>query len=765
MSNSSDNLTICYSGIQRIYRNTIVCHVRERMIKLYPNDHSEKISSLFKKEELERIKENSTIAKESGELSVAELDIYDILSVNHFYNIFEKFYSVLIDDANPGRKIEKNRPRQMFLSWVKEIKNIRDPLSHPSEIDFGYEDSFRLLDSARRVLYRIHSDIDAQKIELLMGSLSGGANFVTEERQPLDDQLPPKEMIVSNFVGRENELKSLREWFGDPLTRRWALSGEGGKGKTAIAYKFASDVKIKAPEPFVTILWLSAKRRKYIDGRTVDVNTVDFHDLDSAISALLVQYGWVDEVANPLNEKKEFLVKLLNDFPSLIVVDDIDSIDIENEDAIEFFSFNVPQTKSKILFTSRRILFGMGKSTTHVGSFDANDAEKFINNISSWMLSGPQIFSKKQIGNIIKVTDGSPLFIEDLMRFYLSFGSLDEALEMWGGQNGNEARKYALQREVEMLSTDAKCVLISACVNNGKISIPEISAITKLSNGQIVASVQELQKLFLIPKPTIVEGEKYFEININTLKLVKDVFGPLDLYRRIKSSRDALERGASEFIKGHVGGLIRQAVALSRTNDNPGAEKLLQNAIEKYRNPDLLGVLGVVYKRWRPQRTVDARICFEESCKLNSLKEDTYEHWCRMEIDNLEWSKAIQAAKKGIKKIPDSKLLYYWAGYSCCRLAKDLERNLNREKSINAAREGFKYFEKSKELRCDDECKCVDLDLKILRGLVLVNEMLGDLKQVKVYFKAWGGLWDADPDLKSEKIRISKKYSILYSDL
>lgn len=755
-----DNLTLCYTAIQRIYRNAVVRHFRELLEKKYPEDHIQRISKLFKPEEWERIKEASDIPRDSGELECNIIDDYDRLSVNHFYNIFDKFYADLVSDSNSERKNEKNRPKQVMLSWVKEIKNIRDPLSHAGEKDFHYFDVFRVLDSARRVLFKIKKEEEAKRIEKIMEEAKGGNHHLDLQKQPLEDQLPPKETIVSSFVGRGTELKKLSEWFADPLTRRWALSGEGGKGKTAIAYEFARRTKLEAPDNFVTVLWISAKRRKFVEGKTVEINKVDFFDLDSALTILLAQYGWIDDIKKPINEKREILMDLFNNFPCLLIVDDIDSIDQENEEVIEFFSFHVPQTKSKVLFTSRRILFGMGASTTNVGSLSFDDAELFISSVYEKMIDKLPPLGRKDIQKLISVTDGSPLYLEDLLRFSLSVSSIGRAVEMWSKKSGNEARKYALQREIEMLSGEARAVLIAASLNENKISFPELTAITKLTDDQISSALQELQKLFLIAKPALVDGEHYFELNINTGKLVKEVFGADDLYRRLKSSRDALELGASDLIKGQVGAIIRQALAFARTKDNEAAEKLLLTAIEKFRNSDLVGVLGVVYKRWEPQRVADARIRFEEAYKLGSRKEDTYEHWCRMEGDNLEWTRAIKAAQKGIKKIKDSKLLNYLCGYYHCRLAKEMERSLQYEKAKKNSEIGIKYFSDALTIKEHEKWKDKDLDLKILRGKVIGFEILGDFMQVKKNLKAWGSLSENDPDLKTERIRISYKFNV-----
>jgi hypothetical protein len=182
--------------------------------------------------------------------------------------------------------------------------------------------------------------------------------------QILEDRLPPRESVVSEFVGRHVELEELWRWFSDPTSRRWSLSGEGGKGKSALAYRFATEVKFKAPEPFQIVLWISAKQKRFDEGKIVIVNDPDFYDLDSALSRILVEYGWTEEADLGVERKRERALELLNSFPALLIVDDADTLEGKAEDAAEFFTFYVPQTKTKVLLTSRRVLFGMGISVS-----------------------------------------------------------------------------------------------------------------------------------------------------------------------------------------------------------------------------------------------------------------------------------------------------------------------------------------------------------------------------------------------------------------
>ena len=106
-----------------------------------------------------------------------------------------------------------------------------------------------LLDCGRRVLSRLDRADEADEIARLIDQVleRRGAD---DERMALDHRLPSKESVVVGFVGRRTELSELCDWFDEPTSALWALAGEGGKGKSAIAYQFACEIQERAPAPF-----------------------------------------------------------------------------------------------------------------------------------------------------------------------------------------------------------------------------------------------------------------------------------------------------------------------------------------------------------------------------------------------------------------------------------------------------------------------------------------------------------------------------------
>ena len=750
-----DNLVLCYEGIQRVYRNAVVRFLRSTLITAFPTDYVNKLRAPFQKE-WDQIKDNAAAARQSGELDTPVNDDFDLLSVNHFFNLFDVHYDLLCPRKTVNPTV-RNKQKQTLLSWMMVIKNLRDPLSHPSEEDFSHEDSFMLLDCARRILLRLDLNEDATKIKCLMSRVMDQIS-PNSQREPLESQLPPRESIVIDFTGRDKEMKDLWEWFLDPVSRRWALAGEGGKGKSALAYNFAVDVKFKAPQPYQTVFWLTAKKRRFLEGTSVTTDP-DFTDLDSVLTRLITFYGWIEEIGYPIESKRKRTIELMNEFPAFIIVDDVDSLEAENEDVIEFFSLELPKTSSKVLFTSRRTIFGMGGTTTHVTGFVEQDAENFILSRCRLMEIDPLVFDKKIVHRIQKATEGSPLYIEDLIRSIPSVGSVEEAIKQWETRSGREARRYALGREFDLLTANARKILLTASICPHAASFAELESISGLPTDAVTAALQELQRLFLIPKPKLIEGEQRFDVNLNTKALIRELYGSDDTYRRIQDACKTIHKGVPEKLRGAIGAIIRQALFLERADKREEAERLLLNALDKYgSNPDLNGVLGKIYKSWHPPRTTDAREKFLRAAQLKSTKTEMYEHWCQMEIREQEWTKVKMAAEKGLKLLPDNKQLLFLSGYARCWLGKELLSALQDEKAKMELTEARILLEKALNLPSDGDSKDANLDADIHRALVIVCEVSSDIKSMLFYLRRWQERHPNNHDAISESERIHRKY-------
>jgi hypothetical protein len=98
------------------------------------------------KKEWDEIRRNAEEPRRAGYIAIVLVDDFDLLSVSHFYSLFEKFHLHLLDGDDASRDAQ----RKALLPWMREIKAVRDPMSHPAEADLPYEDGFRTLVQRRR---------------------------------------------------------------------------------------------------------------------------------------------------------------------------------------------------------------------------------------------------------------------------------------------------------------------------------------------------------------------------------------------------------------------------------------------------------------------------------------------------------------------------------------------------------------------------------------------------------------------------------------
>ena len=458
-----DRHTMWYLGIQRIYRNSVVNHLKSTLRQNYPDDWESVLRKPFGKE-WQTVVENADMPRQIGAIASTLQDAADYLGVNHFYNLFEVHFELLFPAKGQSAPQVRKHEKAAVLSWAKEIKIVRDPESHPPSEDMDFDDVVRQLDTATRICSKFDKQA-ADELAALKSKLYSDlpADFGRDElevshRQPIQASLPPRESISPQFIGRRDELATLNNWLLDPASRLWLLAGDGGKGKTAIAYQFATLVQQQSPEPFEFIIWLSAKRRQFIGRKIADIPNPDFGDIESALDYILAEYGLPRELPVGVSEKKQAVMEYFDELPALIILDDINSLEGDIVNALSFFMTEAVRTRSKFLLTSRLIPFGMDTLTTQISGFPirSEDGRKFVESRVRLFGLDPKAFDVRTVDNVLSVTDGSPLYIEDLLRLALLGDDLRRVCTEWRERKGAAARKYALGREFDRLTPDAR---------------------------------------------------------------------------------------------------------------------------------------------------------------------------------------------------------------------------------------------------------------------------------------------------------------------
>lgn len=674
--------------LARTVQRPVGDRVGEDLARVVPgefrDDLDETIRQLFKKEWSD-IESSARQAQSSGYVSRTPVDALDHLSVKHAYVLIEKFCNNLNPDINTNPEISR-RIRAQISTWVRELIGIRNTVAHGPQESLTLRDALRYVDTAARALDILGAK-EAEELRDIWSALVAkvGSTDVLEPPSTMDT-LPSRELITTDFIGRKEQLADLWRWLGDDTRRIWALVGNGGKGKTTVAYEFANQCRSLVDDYNLQgVLWLSAKKRRFVEGETVPTPSADFSDLDSALNWILVSLGWDEDVAETTEIKLGRVVNSLREFPMLIVADDIDSLDEEQEQAVEFFAQFIPQTGSKTLLTSRRAIFGLGGCTTHVSGMTEPEVGDFLRRRGPNLGLAPDQIGLSTVRRVREVTDGSPLYIEDLLRL-AHFYSLDHALHQWAGRKGDAAREYSLQREMEKLSKDASSALAVLAYADGAVSMQECADVLDLSYDQAENALGELRNWNLLAMPGLVEDIPRFTCSRNLSKLMRRTLEGSDEEQRILNGLKRLRGvvvGSSRVRK-----YIQQAVALQRRGDQEAAEVTLREGHRAVPNSDQLhSITGWLYSKWQPNpRIADAEEDFTRAETLGNRSRDLYAHWADMELKRSEYRKAIAVCDRARKAgVQEDQFIWRIAGMACTSWGRQLMQSLSTEE----AREAF----------------------------------------------------------------------------
>jgi tetratricopeptide (TPR) repeat protein len=280
-----------------------------------------------------------------------------------------------------------------------------------------------------------------------------------------DNNLPPRDPNLIEFIGRREYLITLWNWLADLRNPVKILTALGGTGKTAIAYEFCEQIIKSRCDTFAKVIWLTAKSQTYaaILQQYVSTTRTDFTNIDSFLNAFLREIGCLDSdfaEFEHLDDKLDFAKELIRDVPVLLVIDDLDSLDQDKQ--IELYS-RIAQlfdqalsnkTQSRVLFTSRlepnaganRIIKIEGFSTQETAQY-TDSLVRYLGGAKTW---GNQALN--WVDEIHTASKGSPIFIASILRL-VSFGEdLKTVITNWRGKDGEEVRRFAFKREIDSLS-------------------------------------------------------------------------------------------------------------------------------------------------------------------------------------------------------------------------------------------------------------------------------------------------------------------------
>lgn len=680
----------------------------------------------------------------------------ELFGVEHLWNIVNGNWGLFSTAFG-----DRNRTEVYF----SEVAELRHNVSHRRQRHLLRRSELaRFAQNCRMLLSAAGSPL-AEQFGSVAESISAGASPWASS---LSSSLPPHDEIVDEFVGRPRELRALSEWLVSD-SRQHVVWGYGGAGKSAIAYQFALDVRDAVAPGIESVVWVSAKRREYIDGVERDRRS-DFEDLPTLCTA--VMRGIYGELPGDSPADPGSLLAELNATPTLLVVDDLDSV-LEDDELASFLLYDTRATRSKILFTSRQKVPGV--KTTEVDGFEGEELRRFIKTRAKWHELDQEACAAK-MESIRSVTSGFPLFVDDLLR-YARLAGLNVALSDWSQRQGDAARLYSLKRQLDHLGEPARDALIAISVANRPLTNLEIAQVSGRTDEDVDHALKDLLSWRLIVRIAgAQESRPGFDMNANTRRLVGKTY---QADARIAGYRTAFRSLSGDNMpaakRQAIGSAIAVARALVLRDEVEEAIIQLKGSMtgDLSNAPDLLGALGWVYSR-RPERYLnDAREAFHQSHVAGSRKEDTYYQWSAMEREMAEartgeaddaavaanWHAAAEIAQLGIDRIGPTKALCNLAGYARSREAKTKQRLNQFGDAERCFAEAADYFRRSLGAPSSDN-RPIQQGI-LFRGLVLAYEGLEDLPRLAGSLRDWA---EAEPDdyyCTTERDRLMMRFPAL----
>lgn len=445
--------------------------------------------------------------------------------------------------------------------------------------------------------------------------------FLHSDRSPLEkkslrrprslpNNLPARDADLVEFVGRDDPLTKLREWITDPRSPIRLVTGIGGLGKTALAYKFAEEVSELGAGEVCQVVWLTAKAQTYsaLRGKLVPTARVDFDDLGSLYRAILraIKFELPMEDDEPDDQDlEERVIEGLSIEPSLIVVDDVDSLSPDDQRAVVTSLNNIAIRTvgrelpcSKFIVTSR---IDQGLSANHsikLTGLDRIPFDRFVENLCA-LFDIPVVYGDL-LDRLHKDSSGSPLFAASILRLIKLGESVTAVIDTWSGQDGEDVRAFAFEREIERLKVSESRLLL-AVILLGETSINDLASVLDMTPKAVRERVASLQAYHLVSAGSAGSSQNIIvaqnELVSITAILRKHLGGQAESVERACARAVQQVEGTSSTI-GHA---IRNITGLWKAGDFNEAALLARRLRSQFpKNADVACVYGACLLKASP---------------------------------------------------------------------------------------------------------------------------------------------------------------------
>ena len=472
---------------------------------------------------------------------------------------------------------------------------------------------------------------------------------------PLHNNLPDKNVICQQFVGRTETLDALWQWLADPFSNTRVLAGEGGTGKTSIAYTFATEFATRHPGNYLQVLWMSAKKRQFsaLSNQYVAMPESHFSDVDTLLQSIVERCGATEEETAEANtsQLKSLCRESLTVLPALVVIDDVDSVEINEQKRIMELATFLAGSGSRFLLTTRVNMTASNDVCLTIPGLPRDEYEGLVESLCR-RLKMP-VLQPSWVNQLHQASAGSPLLTESIVRLIRVGMPMAKALEEWRGHAGQDARDAALDKEIQQLSPEARRTLLGMSYL-GECSLAEIRLLTSYAQLKLTDAIAELQSLFLVSAPTVTADQPRFAVPELVRFLANEKRSALAAdHKKLLVDAKQLRKGVSKSnseVKA-VGAAIGQASAQLAQGQLAGAIETLESALARNPNkPELQCFLARCFLKEMPPRINPARDLFKTAYEGGNRRPEVFDGWFSAEIMAGHWPGALHVASTVLQR-------------------------------------------------------------------------------------------------------------------
>ena len=471
-----------------------------------------------------------------------------------------------------------------------------------------------------------------------------------EFNRQLENNLPPRDPNLIQFVGRTDYLVSLWNWLTDRHTPVKVITALGGTGKTATAFEFCRQIVNNCPAQIQKVIWLTAKKQSFsaIRGQWVGVTRTDFGSPNEFLSALARELGASDEEAGPDTDRPELLDSVLEGlryFPSLVVVDDVDSLPIEQQSDLFSLVQNVAgrsfERGNRFILTSRLELSAGEDQLIRLRGFE----EKEFSEYAKIIAGERQIrLDDGAISRLYRASLGSPMFCSSIIRLVSLGADINAAINQWRNQAGEAVRKFAFERELDQL-TDSQARTLFTLSLLGETTQLELKQVLNADDDRIILDLARLREYHLFASRgdpvtgTKLEAPEPIRLMNDVLKA--RVLDPVRIERECARVRSQVPR-----VQDRVAIAIAGVLALWKADEYQAA---LMNAQQAQKaNPksgDLWCMLGQCYLKVQPPKPEEADKAFRQAHIRGCSRPELLPNWLEAKRLGRDWNGIIDLGK------------------------------------------------------------------------------------------------------------------------